>query len=95
VRAAAIDLFLTLAAVSAWLACWGLLRFGTPLARLHWVAFVNAVTGAAVTIAVWLQDGFSDRAIKSLAIVVILLVAGSATTHAAARAILLRAGRMR
>jgi multisubunit Na+/H+ antiporter MnhG subunit len=93
VRTAAIDVLLTFAALSAWLACWGFMRFATALARLHWVAFVNGATGAAVTLCVWLQDGLSERAMKTLAISVILFVAGSATTHAAARAVFLRSRR--
>lgn len=93
-RSAAIDVCLGLAVLSAWIACWGFLRCGTALARLHWVAYVNAVTGGAMTIAVWLQDGASDRALKTLAIYAALIVAGSATTHAAGRAIFLR-GRAR
>ncbi|HEX3881037.1 MAG TPA: monovalent cation/H(+) antiporter subunit G [Stellaceae bacterium] len=95
VRGAATGVFLALAVLSAWIASWGFLRSGTVLAKLHWVAFVNAVTGGAVTLAVWLQDGVSDRALKTLAIYAALVVAGSATTHAAARAIVLRSGRTR
>ena len=94
-RGAAIDLFLALAVLSAWLACWGFLRFGTALAKLHWVAFVNGVTGTAIVIAVWLQDGVSDRALKTLALFAALIVAGAATTHAAGRAIYLRGERRR
>lgn len=94
-RAAAIDIFLAIAVVSAWLAGIGFLRCGTSLAKLHWVAFVNTVTGAALTVSVWLHDGFSDRALKTLAILVLLLVAGPATTHAAGRAIFLRGRRTR
>ena len=89
-RGVAIDLFLAFAVLSAWLASVGFLRFGRPLARLHWVAFVNAVTGTAVTLAVWLQDGFSDRALKVLVMYALLIVSGSATTHAAGRAIFSR-----
>lgn len=89
-RDAATGVFLILAVLSAWIACWGFLRCGTALARLHWVAFVNAVTGTAVTVAVWLHDGVSDRSLKTLALFAALIVAGSATTHAAGRAIFLR-----
>ncbi|HEY1794698.1 MAG TPA: monovalent cation/H(+) antiporter subunit G [Stellaceae bacterium] len=92
-KGVAIDIFLVLAVLSAWIACWGFLRCGTALAKLHWVAYVNAVTGTAVTVAVWLQDGVSDRALKTLVIYAVLIVAGSATTHAAGRAIFLRGGR--
>jgi hypothetical protein len=65
------------------------------LAKLHWVAFANGVTGGGVTLSVWLQDGFSDRALKTVAIYALLIVAGSATTHAAGRAIFLRGRRRR
>jgi multisubunit Na+/H+ antiporter MnhG subunit len=95
VRTVAIDTFLVLAVLSAWVACWGFLHCRTALARLHWVAFANAVTGTAVTVAVWVQDGASDRALKTLAIYAALVVAGSATTHAAGRAIFTRRERKR
>lgn len=94
-RGAAIDLLLAFAVLSTWLGCWGFLRSAAPLAKLHWVAFVNAVPGTAVTLAVWLQDGLSDRALKVLVIYTVLIAAGSATTHAAGRAIFLRRGRTR
>ena len=94
-RGVATDAFLVLAVLSAWVACWGFLRCGTALAKLHWVAYVNAVTGTALTAAVWLQDGVSDRALKTLALCAVLIVAGSATTHAAGRAITLRGSGMR
>jgi hypothetical protein len=53
------------------------------------------VTGGGVTLSVWLQDGFSDRALKTVAIYALLIIAGSATTHAGARAIFLRGRRRR
>ena len=56
VEGAAIDFLLGLAVLSAWLACWGFLRFGTPLATAT-AAFVNAVVTEGGAIASGLAAG--------------------------------------
>lgn len=91
-KVVATDVLLGLTVLSAWLGCAGLLRLRTALERLHCVAFVNAASGFFVTVAVFVQDGLSDRALKTLLILLIVLLVGAAATHAAARALLLRGG---
>jgi multisubunit Na+/H+ antiporter MnhG subunit len=92
VRAAAIDILLGVAVLSAYFACWGLWRFPTALGRLHFVAFANIVTGSGVTVALWCQDGVSSRSLKTLALLAVVVIAGAATTHAGGRAIFVRGG---
>lgn len=92
VREIAVTILLGLAVLSAWVGCWGFLRFSTALDRLHCASFVNAVTGFSVAVAVVVQDGASDRSLKMLAILAILLLGGAALSHAAGRAVVLRDG---
>jgi len=86
----AIDILLGFAVLCVWLGAIGFLRFAAPLDRLHCAAFVNIAAGAAVTAAVWLQDGPSDRALKTLLVLAAVLVCGAATVHAVGRALVLR-----
>ena len=78
--------------LAVWLGCFGFFRFRTALDRLHCAGFVNAAAGFAVTVAVFLQDGATDRSLKTAAVLVILLVGGAALVHATGRAIRLRQG---
>ncbi len=86
------EVLLAAAVLSGWLGCFGLLRLRTALDRLHCAMFVNAASGFAVTLAVLLQDGLTDRFLKMLAILLILLLSGAATSHAVGRALALRDG---
>ncbi len=84
------SILLGCAVLSAWLGCIGFLRFESALDRLHCVAFVSAGGGIAVTLAVIVQDGMSDRSWKALAVLIILLLGGAALMHAAGRAMAVR-----
>lgn len=94
-RALAVEILLAAAVLSAWLGSFGLLRLQTALDRLHCASLVNAASGFAVTLAVLVQDGPTDRFLKMLAILLIVLLSGAATSHAAGRALLLRDGARR
>lgn len=91
-RTVAVDGLLALAVLSAWLGCVGFLRLASALDRLHCAAFVTAAAAPCITLAALLQDGLSGRAGKTVALLVIMLVGGAATTHAVGRALLLRGG---
>jgi multicomponent Na+:H+ antiporter subunit G len=86
----ATDILLAILVLAAWLGCAGFARLRTPLDRLHCAAFVNAVSGTALTIAAFVADGVSDRALKVLLITGLSLLAGAAMSHATGRALLLR-----
>jgi multisubunit Na+/H+ antiporter MnhG subunit len=88
--AAAIDVLLALAVVAVWLGCLGFARLEAARDRLHCVAFVAATAGPLLTAAAFVADGVSDRALKVLAVTVIALLGGAASSHATARALLER-----
>ncbi len=89
-RTAAIDVLLAAAVLAAWLGAAGFLRLRGALDRLHVVAFVNVLTGIAVTAAALLGDGVSQRSGKIVLIWLLTLVTGAALAHASGRALLLR-----
>lgn len=89
-RSIAVDILLALAIGFAWLACIGFLRLRTALDRLHCASFVTIVSGTAITLATFVQDGLSSRALKTLFLLAILIVSGAATIQAAGRALLVR-----
>lgn len=91
-RNVAVEILLGAAVLSAWLGCFGFLRLGTALDRLHCAAFINAASGFAVTLAVFVQDGPTGRSLKMLAILLVLLLGGAAMSHVAGRALLMRGG---
>jgi multisubunit Na+/H+ antiporter MnhG subunit len=83
-----ISLALTVGAV--WLATIGLVRARTALARLHAATFVTVAGGLVLLASVFIADGTSSRSWKSLGLMLMLLVIGSATSHALGRAIVTR-----
>ena len=87
---AALAIFLALTVAVAWLGAIGLLRARTTLARLHCATFVTVAGGLSLLAAVFIADGASSRAWKSLALVLMLLVIGAATSHALGRALVTR-----
>jgi multicomponent Na+:H+ antiporter subunit G len=84
---AVVGVLLALTVLAAWLGVAGFMRLRDPLDRVHCVAFVNAVAGAGLTLAAFCADGFSDRALKILAILMVNLLAGAAISHVTGRAI--------
>ncbi|HEY3912048.1 MAG TPA: monovalent cation/H(+) antiporter subunit G [Stellaceae bacterium] len=88
----AVEMLLGAAVLSAWLGCYGFVRFKTALDRLHCAAFVNVAAGFAITLAVLVQDGATDRLLKMIAVWAVLPLAGAATSHAIGRALVLRDG---
>ena len=83
-------ILLVLAVAAAWLGAIGLWRLRTALARLHCATFVTVAGGLALTACVFVTDGASSRAWKSLGLLSLLLIIGSATTHALGRALVTR-----
>jgi len=88
---AVIDALLAMAVLGAWLGCAGFARLRDPLDRLHCVAFVNVVSGGALTMAAFASDGVSVRAGKLLLVVGVSLLASAGTSHAIGRALTIRA----
>jgi multicomponent Na+:H+ antiporter subunit G len=86
----ALGILLALMVAAAWLGAIGLLRLRTALARLHCATFVAVAGGLATTAAVFVGDGASSRAWKSLGLMFMLLIIGAATSHALGRALVTR-----
>lgn len=91
----AVDVLLAFAVISAWLAALAFVRLRTPIERLHTVAFVNVVTGAAITLAALLSDGISDRSGKVVLLWLMTVGAGALIAFRLARALHLRGGERR
>ncbi len=89
-KAVIIDLLLSLAVLSAWIAAAGFARLTSALDRLHCIAFVTLGSGLPIVAAAFVADGASTRAFKLLLLFVIALIAGAAVNHAVARAIFTR-----
>ncbi len=87
-----IAVLLAVVVAGTWLGCVGFARLRVPLDRLHCVTFVNTVAGTALTAAAFIADGPSTRALKILLITVVSLAYGAALSHAAGRALWVRAG---
>jgi multisubunit Na+/H+ antiporter MnhG subunit len=90
VSALAIDGLLGVMVLATWLGCAGFLRLRVPLDRMHCVAFVYATAGGALSVAAFVSDGASDRALKILLLTAVGLLTGGALSHATGRALLLR-----
>lgn len=84
------DIFImTLLAVSilsCWLGAFGMWRMKQPTQALHYLALPADIGMAALTLAVFVETGFSQASIKCVAILLVLLASNSIGTHAAARA---------
>lgn len=82
---AGVLLFVAIAA--AWLAAFGLARLSAPFDRLHCVTFAAIACGIPIAAAAFAADGASDRALKTLLLVLVTFVSGAALSHAIGRAI--------
>ena len=85
-----IPALLLFAVAFAWLGCFGFARFSSPYDRLHCVTFIGFTAGACVTVAAFLADGMSDRALKVLLFFLLTLLNGAAVAHASGRAMMRR-----
>jgi multicomponent Na+:H+ antiporter subunit G len=87
---AAIDALLIVMVLATWLGCAGFARLRGPLDRMHCVTFVAVTAGTALTLAAFLADGVSDRALKILVVTLLCLLSGAVNAHAIGRALLTR-----
>lgn len=82
----AADLLLGIVAAACWVGVLGMIRMRDPYQALHYLGLPAVVGMAALTLAVWLDTGWTQATWKSGLILVILTAANSVGTHAAARA---------
>lgn len=90
-REIAIDSLLAVTCVSCWLGALGMVRMRDPFQSLHYLG-IPAIAGlSSLTMAVFLQTGWSQASWKCAIILVTMVAANSVGTHAAARAFRQRA----
>lgn len=81
---------LALVVLFCWLGVLGMWRMREPVQALHYLALPASVGMVLLCIAVFLQEGFGQVALKTLLIAFILLAFNSVVTHATARAFRVR-----
>lgn len=81
-----VDIFLGLTALGCWMGALGMIRMRDPYQALHFLAFPALLGMGGVTIAVWVETGWTQATWKCLLICAILAASNSVGTHAAARA---------
>ena len=82
----AVEGFLGLTALGCWAGALGMIRMRDPYQALHFLAFPALLGMGGVTLAVWVQTGWSPATWKCLIIAAILAASNSVGTHASARA---------
>jgi multicomponent Na+:H+ antiporter subunit G len=85
-RDAAVAVLLALAGLSALLSLAGVAVMRGPYNRLHYLAPVSVIGGAAVAIAVVVKELFNTRGIKAILVFVVLAGLNPLLVHAVARA---------
>lgn len=91
----ALDSLLGLVVLASLIGAVALVRLETPFEKLHTGSFIGAAGGIALMAAGFVADGVTDRSLKLVLIVVVLLIAGAAANHATARALHFREGERR
>ena len=81
-----IDILLVTTAASSWLGALGMLRMRDPFQALHYLALPSIIGMASLTVAVFLETGWTQAGWKCAIMLAVLLLSNSVGTHAAARA---------
>jgi multicomponent Na+:H+ antiporter subunit G len=82
----AIAVLLAAAVLVTLLSVLSMVRMRDPYQRLHYIAPPASLSGALITLAIFLQRGFKPESFKALFTTVVLIGMNSVVTHAAARA---------
>ncbi len=82
----AVDGLLAVTCASCWIGVLGMVRMRDPYQALHYLGVPAIVGTSALTIAMFVQTGWSQASWKSLLILGILVISNAVGTHAAARA---------
>jgi monovalent cation/proton antiporter MnhG/PhaG subunit len=82
----AVDVLLGLTALACWMGALGMIRMRDPFQALHYLSYPALLGMGSITLAVWVETGWTQATWKCLIIVAILTAANSVGTHAAARA---------
>jgi monovalent cation/proton antiporter MnhG/PhaG subunit len=81
-----VDGLLTFTALSCWAGALGMIRMRDAYQALHYLGVPAIVGMGALTVAVWVETGWTQATCKCGMILVILVASNSVGTHAAARA---------
>lgn len=81
-----VDGLLGLTAAACWLGALGMIRMRDPFQALHYLGIPATVGMGSLTLAVFIETGWTQASWKCAIILAILLAANSVGTHAAARA---------
>jgi monovalent cation/proton antiporter MnhG/PhaG subunit len=82
----AVDVLLGATALASWIGVLGMVRMRDPFQALHYLSFPAILGMGFLTLAVWIETGWTQATWKSGIILIILMAANSVGTHAAARA---------
>ena len=85
-HAIAVNVLLGITAIACWLGALGMARMRDPFQALHYMSFPAILGMGALTIAMFIQTGWSQASWKSTIIFGVLMASNSVGTHAAARA---------
>jgi len=83
---AAVDVLLGLTALGCWVGVLGMVRMRDPYQALHYLGVPAIVGMGSLTVAVFIETGWTQASWKCVIILAILIAANSVGTHAAARA---------
>lgn len=81
-----VDVLLGLTAVSCWIGALGMIRMRNAFQALHYLSYPALAGMTCLTLAVWIETGWTQATWKCLIIFAILTASNSVGTHAAARA---------
>jgi monovalent cation/proton antiporter MnhG/PhaG subunit len=79
-------IFLGIVVAACWLGAIGMVRMREPMQSLQFLALPASIGAAAMTLAVLLEEGFTQVFWKTLLVSAILFATNSVGTHASARA---------
>jgi monovalent cation/proton antiporter MnhG/PhaG subunit len=82
----AVDVLLGLTSLACWLGVLGMVRMREPYQALHYLGLPAIVGMGSLTVAVFVQTGWTQASWKCGLMFVILVAANAVGTHAAARA---------
>jgi monovalent cation/proton antiporter MnhG/PhaG subunit len=82
----AVEVFLGIAVLSAWVCCIGILIMPNFYERLHYLATVTTISAFSILIAVVIEEGWGQATGKTILTCVLLLLVNAIVTHATARA---------
>jgi monovalent cation/proton antiporter MnhG/PhaG subunit len=82
----AVEVFLAIAVLSAWVCCIGILIMPNFYERMHYLATVTTISAFAILVAVVIEEGWGQATLKTIVTFVLLLLVNAVVTHATARA---------